>query len=137
MVVTAIVVVAMIDFKNWVNRSEAMLATEHLGKIILQYRKDQGSLPPESYINQIKENLPGSVRLGQIHYRAMWIDFESTTEEILAYTEKNYHSLFFGKGFIVLRLNGHIEWMEKAEFSTLLARQQSPEEKWATEKGQK
>lgn len=127
-VVTAIAVVAMINLKDWVNRSEAMRAMQHLGQIVLQHRKDQGSLPPESYIDGIKENLPGHARLGKLHYRALWIDFDSTNDEVLAYTEKNYRSLTLGRGFIVLRLDGRTEWMEKQQFETLLARQQSPEE---------
>ncbi|MHC4890210.1 MAG: hypothetical protein ACYTEO_12195, partial [Planctomycetota bacterium] len=81
-----------------------------------------------------RENLPGNVRLGNLQYRARWITFESTPDEILAYTEKNYNSLLVGKGYIVLRLGavlsdkGRVEWMGKQEFETLLAQQQSPEE---------
>ncbi len=133
-VATAIAVVAMINFKDWINRSEATRAMQQLGKIVLQYRKDHGSAPPESYVDRIRENLEGHVRLGSLQYRARWIDFESTPDEILAYTEKNYHSLLFGKGFIVLRLNGTIEWMEKQQFETLLAQQQSQIEKELTQK---
>ena len=61
-IVTVIAVVAMINFKDWVNRSEAMRAMEHLGKIVLQYRKNYGSVPPESYVDRIKEDLEGHVR---------------------------------------------------------------------------
>ena len=136
-IITAIAVVAMIDLKNWVNRSEAMRAMEHLGQEVLRYRKKHGSVPPESYIDTIKEDLEGHVRLGKLQYRARWIDFESTPNEILAYTEKKYHSLLFSKGFIVMRLNGRVEWMEKQKFETLLAQQQGPEEKWATENTEK
>lgn len=133
-VATAIAVVAMINFKDWINRSEATRAMQQLGQIVLQYRKDHGSVPPKSYVDRIKQNLEGHVRLGNLQYRARWIDFESPPDEILAYTEKNYHSLLFGKGFIVLRLNGTIEWMEKQQFETLLAQQQSQIEKELTQK---
>ncbi len=133
-VATAIAVLAMIIFKDWINRSEATRAIQQLGQTVLQYRKDHGSVPPESYVDRIKENLEGHVRLGSLQYRARWIDFESTPDEILAYTEKNYRSLFFGKGFIVLRLNGTVEWMEEEQFKTLLAQQQSPIEKELTQK---
>ena len=125
MVVTLIAVVAMINFKDWVNRSEALRAMEHLGREVLKYRQRYGSVPPESYVDSIKEKLEGHPRLGKLRYRARWIDFESTPDEILAYTEKKYHSLLFGNGFIVLRLNGRVEWMDKKEFETLLAQQQS------------
>lgn len=127
-VITAVVVVAMINFKDWVNRSEAMRAMEHLGQIVLQYRKNHGSVPPESYVDGIKEDLEGQVRLGNLWYRARWLDFESTPDEILAYAEKNYHSLLVGKGYVVLRLDGRVEWMGKREFETLLAQHQSPME---------
>jgi hypothetical protein len=132
--VTAIAVVAMINLKDWINRSEATRAMQQLGEIVLGYRKDHGSVPPESYVDRIKQNLEGHVRLGSLQYRARWIDFESTPDEILAYTEKNYHSLLFGKGFIVLRLNGTVEWMEKQQFEILLAQQQSQIEKELTQK---
>ncbi len=127
-VITAIAVVAMINFRDWVNCSEARRAMEDLGKIVLKYREDYGSVPPENYVTKVKENLKGDVRLGELRYRALWIDTDSTPDEILAYTEKNYPSLLVGNGFIVLRLDGRVEWMDKKEFKTLLAQQQSPEE---------
>lgn len=133
-VATAIAVVAMIIFKDWINRSEATKAMQQLGEVVLNYRKEHGSIPPESYVDQIKQNLEGHARLGSLRYRARWIDFESTPDEILAYSEQNYHSPFFGRGFIVLRLNGTIEWVEKRQFETLLAQQQSQIEKELTRK---
>ena len=127
-VITAIAVAAMIDLKNWVNRSEAMRAMEDLSRIVLQYREKYGSVPPESYINKIKEELEGHVRLGEVIYRAQWISFESTPKEILAYTERPHSSWLFGKKCIVLRLDGRAEWMDKQEFKTLLAQRQSSQE---------
>jgi type II secretory pathway pseudopilin PulG len=128
MVITVIAVVAMINFKNWVNKKEAVRAMEYLGQIVLQYRKEHGSVPPQSYVDRIKEDLPGGVRLGSLRYRGLWIDFESSGDEILAYTKKAYHSSFLNDGFIVLRLDGRVEWMGVEEFKKLLARQQSPME---------
>jgi hypothetical protein len=127
-VITAIAVAAMINLKNWVNRSEAMRAMENLGRIVSQYREKYGSIPPESYIDRIKEELEGHVRLGKVIYRAQWIDFESTPDEILAYTERPHSSWLFGKKHIVLRLDGRVEWMDKQEFETLLAQQQNSQE---------
>jgi len=128
LVITAIAVAAMINLKNWVNRSEAMRAMEHLGRIVLQYRQSYGSVPPQSYIDRIKEELEGHVRLGEVIYRAQWINFESTPDEILAYTEKHHSSWLFGKNYIVLRLDGRVEWMDKQELDTLLAQQQTSQE---------
>jgi hypothetical protein len=118
----------MINLKNWVNRSESMRAMEDLGRIVSQYREKYGSIPPESYIDRIKEELEGHVRLGEVIYRAQWISFESTPDEILAYTEKRHSSWLFGKKHIALRLNGRVEWMDKQKLETLLAYQQSSQE---------
>jgi hypothetical protein len=128
-VITAVAVVAMLNFRDWLNRAEAMRAMEHLGQIVLQYRKDYGSVPPESYVDRIKETLEGYARLGDPHYRAQWIDFESGPDEILAYTKIISRSLFFSSGFIVLRLDGRVEWMDKQTFETLLVQQQKPMER--------
>jgi hypothetical protein len=128
LVVTAVVVVAMANFKDYVNRSEATRAMQHLGEVVLQYRENHGQVPPESYIDDIKEQLHGYARLGTLHYRGRWIDIESKPDEILAYTVKNYHSLIVHSGVVVLRFDGKVEWMKKEEFDKLLARQQSPTE---------
>lgn len=125
-VITAAAVVAMINLRSWINRSEAMRAMEHLGRRVLQYRKNYGSIPPESYVDSIKEELEGHARLGEINYRAQWIDFESTPDEILAYTERPRRLWLFSKGYVVLRLDGRVEWMDKQELEALLSQQQSP-----------
>jgi hypothetical protein len=124
--ITAIAVLAMVNLKDWVNRSEAMRAMEQLGQEVLNYRNKYGSVPPQSYLDSIRENLQGNVRLGNLRYRARWIDFDCPPDEILAYTEKNYRSLFLSSGSIVLRLDGKVEWMDKQNFEALLARQRSP-----------
>jgi hypothetical protein len=131
MVITAIVVVAMIIFKDFVNRSEAMRAMGALRQEIKQYRDEHGSVPPKTWVDRQRENR--NIRLGNLQYRARWITFESTPDEFLAYTEANYNFLV-GKGYIVLRLDavlrddGHPEWIDRKEFKTLLAQQQRPEE---------
>ena len=127
-IITAIAVTAMIAFKNWVNRLEVMRAIQQLGGIVVEYRKEHGSIPPESYVNNIKEELEGHVRLGTLHYRARWIDFGCPPDEILAYVEREYHSLFLGHGFVVLRMDGSVAWMNKQKFESLLARQRKPAE---------
>lgn len=133
MVITAIVVVAMIIFKDFVNRSEAMRAMGDLGQEIKKYRDEHGSVPPKTWVDSLREKLSGNIKLGNLQYRARWITFESTPDEFLAYTEANYN-LLVGKGYIVLRLDavlrddGHPEWIDRKEFKTLLAQQQRPEE---------
>jgi type II secretory pathway pseudopilin PulG len=128
LIVTAIAVTAMINFKDWVNRSEAIRAMEHLSRIIIQYRQEHGSVPPESYIDGIRGDLQGGARLRELVYRGRWIGFESTPEDILAYSKKESRSLFIKDGYVVLRRNGTVEWMGKNDFETLLAQQQSQNE---------
>ena len=126
---TAIAVAAMLNIKDWVNRSEAMRAMKHLGQKILEYRKTYGSVPPESFVTNIKQSLEGYVRLGDLQYRGRWIDLESMPEEILAYSEKKYpSSLLLDNGFVVLRLSGHVEWLGTKQFRKVLAKQQSQKE---------
>jgi len=126
--ITVFAVFLMINFKDLVNRSEAIRAMKTLSKRISEYRKARNSLPHESWIEAQKETLPGAPRLGDIKYRALWINTDSPDDEILAYSNRNYHSLFVGKGYVVLRLNGHVEWMGKKEFEQLLKKQQSKAE---------
>ncbi len=126
--ITAVSVIAMINIRDFVNHSEAMRAMEHLSRIITQYRKENGSVPSESYINGIKEKLYGYPRLRQLYYRALWIDIESPPDEILAYARQNYHSWFLKSGFIVIRLDGRVEWMNNEEFEKIITKRQSPAE---------
>lgn len=133
-VLTAIAVVAMIHFKDIINRSETMRAVDRLRQRIKQYRDEHGSVPPESWIDMQRVNLPGSAQLGDLKYRGLWIDPDSTPDEILLFVERDYYSIFVGKGYIVLRLgavlvdDGRVEWMGRKEFKRLLSQQQSPEE---------
>ena len=124
-ILTTVIVVGMVNLKDWINRSEAMLAMEQLSQEVLEYRKKHGSVPPEFFIDQIKPNLPGRARLGALKYRARWIEFGCPPDEILAYSPKNYTSSIFGKGYVVLRFDGRVEWMEKEKFEELLAKKQS------------
>ncbi len=126
--ITFIAVLTMINFKDWVNQAEAMRAMKHLGEMVLEYREKHGLVPPESYVDGIKERLEGRARIGDLIYRARWIDLGCGEDEILAYTERNYQSLFVKDGFIVLRFDGRVEWMGKKEFRSILARQQNPAE---------
>jgi hypothetical protein len=131
--ITVFAVVAMINVKDWVNRSEAMRAMRQLGKEVLKWRQQYSEAhpeerrlaPPEPWVERQREYLPGNVRLGRLTYRARYIDSESTLDEILAYTSRNYRSPLVGKGYIVLFLDGRIEWVSKDEFKKLLAKQRS------------
>jgi len=124
--ITAAAVVGMIELKNWVNRSEATRGIEQLQKAVTAYRQKNGSVPPESYVDNIIKTFEGQPRLGNPIYRARWITFDSSPDTILAYVRENTHSLFFRPGAIVLRYNGRVEWMDKTSFDKLITSQQTP-----------
>jgi hypothetical protein len=130
-VVTAVTVMAvagMVEMKNGINRSEAIRTMEQLAKVVGDYRQKYGSVPPESYVDGLRETLEGQIRLGNLQYRARWIEVDSPAETILAYARKNYHSLFFKPGAIVLCFDGQVRWMDKPAFDRMLAGQQKPME---------
>lgn len=127
-VVITVVVLGLLNLKDYVNRTEAMRAMEQLGQLVLSYRKEHGSVPPQYYVDEAKGNLEGSPRLGGLIYRARWIEYGTSDDEIIAYTRKSY-SRILGAGYIVLRLDGSVEWMGEKEFKELLDSQQSQEEK--------
>jgi len=122
---TIIIILSMLCFKDVTNRSESIRAMNHLSKVVLDYRQQSGSVPAESYIDNVRKSLEGYVRLGKIYYRARWVTFESSNDEILAYVIKEYTPFFLDDGAIVLRLDGRVEWLAKAEFESILADQQS------------
>jgi hypothetical protein len=127
-VIIIVAVMALLNFKDYVNRTEAMRAMTQLGQLALDYRRERGSVPPEYYVKEIKEQLEGRARLGRLVYRARWIEYGAKGDEILAYTRGGY-GMILGSGYIVLRLDGRVEWMGEKEFKKLLDSQQSPDEK--------
>ena len=126
--VTTFAVLAMMNFKDYINKSEATKSFHHLSSVIKNYKEKYGSTPPESYLQQVRDNLQGSLRLGGLQYRSRWIDFDSPPDTILAYTERNFRSPFVNSGYVVLKLNGQVQWMEKKEFEQIFATQQKPQE---------
>jgi hypothetical protein len=125
---TVAAIVAMLHLKDYVNRSEAMRAMTQLGQRVLDYRSEHGSLPPQSFIDSIKDNLDGAVRIGNVRYRALWIGPDAPADTILAYSEKRHPSSFLQDGFVVLRLDGTVEWMPSAQFADLFATQRTDAE---------
>jgi len=119
-------VAGMIELKNWVNRSEATRAMESLKNAVAEYKNKNGFIPPGSYVDGIIKTFEGQSRLGTLVYRARWIAFDSPPNTILAYVKKNFHSIFYHPGVIVLRIDGRIEWMDKPAFDKALAAQQTP-----------
>lgn len=119
---------AMFTLRDWINRSEAMRAMELLGSEIKNYKATNFSLPNKTILNNLKDKLPGASRLGPVQYRAVWIDYNTDDDEILAYVYNNFKSFLVKPGYVVLRLSGKTEWMGKEKFEKLLQQQQSPKE---------
>ncbi len=117
---TALAVIGMMHLRDYVNRSEAMRAMDQLGGRVLEYRKQHGSLPPESFVNAIKGDLEGAVRLGNVKYRALYIGLDAPADTILAYCERRYSSPFVANGYVVLHLDGTVEWVPSPQFEALL-----------------
>ena len=117
------------ELKNGVNLAETIRAMEHLGKIVSDYKQKNGYVPPESFVDNLKESLVGQARLGDLHYRARWLDADSTPDTILAFARRGSGSLFFKPEVIVLFYDGKVQRMEEESFNKLFAAQQKPEEK--------
>lgn len=125
---TAVAVVGMMHLKDHVNRSEAIRAMEQLGGRILEYRRQYGSLPSQSFVDGIKGDMEGSVRMGSVKYRALYIGLDAPDDTILAYSHKRLSSSFLKDGYVVLRLDGAVEWMATDEFAALFAAQRTAAE---------
>ncbi len=134
---TVAMVVGFANIKDAINRSEAIRVMDILGREILQYRKQSGSLPVESYVRQFADKI-GTVRFAGFKYRAQWIEFGSDPNKtIVAYSANNYRG-FVKAGYVVLWLNGKVEWINKEQFEKILAAQQQQQElQWLQEQLQK
>jgi type II secretory pathway pseudopilin PulG len=128
LVATAGAVVGMMQLKDYVNRSEAMRAMSQLGTQILEYRRQYGSLPPQSFVDNVKGEVEGAVRMGNVMYRALWIGPDAPGDTVLAYSQKRLPSSFLKDGYVVLRLNGAVEWLPTQQFVALFAKQRAPTE---------
>ena len=135
-VVIAIFILAFANFKDYVNKTEAIRSFDQLGKAILDYRKQYGLLPSESVMEGLRDRMEGAVRIGNLHYRAQWISIDSPPETIVAYAEKKYN-WFIQSGFIVLRLDGQVQYLPAEQFQKLLAKQETMAEAEEMKKSQK
>ena len=114
--VTVVVLVGMLNLKDWINRREAMRAMHQLAETIQDYRATDQSVPTRDFVDAQIPTLSGHVRLGKLTYRAAEITLDSADDEILAYTEQRYRSLFVNSGYIVMQLDGTVLWQEQGEF---------------------
>lgn len=133
LVITMSFVVFMTNVRSSINTSEAVRAMELLGKEVLKYRQQYGSLPSELYLESIKKKFD-IVRLGSIHYRAQWIRYGADKQNtILAYTTEPSKK-FFKSYHIILWLDGRVEKYPEAEFEKIRNQQQNETEiEWLRE----
>ncbi len=113
--VTVAVLIGMLNLKDWINRREAMRAMHQLAESIQEYRNTYQSVPAQDFVDAQLPTLSGHVRLGKLTYRAAEITLGSADDEILAYTEQRYRSLFVNSGYIVMQLDGTVLWREQGE----------------------
>ena len=143
-ILTTAAVILMFNIKDVVIRSEAIRAMKGLSAAIRAYQEDYKRdyrnrtgkdypsetvpLPPTSFVDDVKKNLEGRARLGDLRYRALWIDLTAPKDTIVAYSPRLFRSWFVSSGYVLVRLDGTVEWMDKEPFEELLASQQGPEE---------
>lgn len=125
LIVTMILVIGMINFKDYINRSESISAMQRIGQIVSEYRRQYNRVPSESTVFREMDNIKGAVRLPGMVYRGLWIDLEAEPNDILAYAEKNYPASLLDDGYVVLRFDANTVWMSGDDFEALLAEQQS------------
>ncbi|MCD4830413.1 MAG: hypothetical protein K8R02_01235 [Anaerohalosphaeraceae bacterium] len=122
-VFTIIMVLGLTTLRNYINRSEAVRAMDLLGREALTYRKNYGSLPSESHIKKFLDRIQ-AVRVGNMSYRAIWIEYGSDPDRtVLAYAKKSYEWPL-QPGYVVLWLNGKTQWLAAEEFEPILRSQQ-------------
>jgi len=115
-IVTTLMVLAISNFKEVINRSEATMATEQLGGLVKKKKNHYGSFPPASYLENLTAQVQGSARLGTVVYRADCITCSSGAKAVLMFVKKEYSGLLQNDGFIVVRLDGSIEWLNPDKF---------------------
>lgn len=119
-VITCVLVVVMYGMKEVVNRNESMRAMTHLSRLLTQYRQKYGSLPDEDYIDQVRDQLEGWARFGEPVYRLKWIGQNAPDAEVLTYVKKQYSGLMVNDGYVIMRMNGNVEWLSKNNFEKMM-----------------
>jgi hypothetical protein len=107
-VVTLLFVFGLINLRDSLNRSEMNREMEVLATSIKDYRQRNGSLPSESWI---RTQVQSFVRLANLEYRAKSVLYDSPPETIVASCMQNSYSMLVKKAYIVLRLDGSVEWL--------------------------
>src|SRR4030042_5886805 len=108
--VTIFAAVVLMNLKAVCLRREAVRAMANLSLEIMKYKKAYIFLPPQEYLDTIIRDTKVQGLLGNVQYRSLTTT-DAKEDEILAYTETNYHTMFHKDNCLVIRLNGSVEWM--------------------------
>ncbi len=122
LIVTLLFIFGLINLRDTINRSECMREMGELSKAIQEYRRKNGSLPPESWLRPLVEGL---ARSGAPQYRARYVLYDSPPETILAYTKQSSSAMLVKGGYVVIQLDGQVTWMPPDDFKRLLEQQES------------
>jgi len=127
-VITILAIGAMANFKNHINRKEAYRAMSYLAERIMQYNRQNDCIPPQRYVEKYEDQAPGHERLKEFHYRARWIRLDAPDDTILAYSKEPYRSMILGDKYLVLRLDGTVEFLSRDKLDSILKKQQDSAE---------
>lgn len=119
--ITGLMVLAISNFKEIVNRSEATIAVEQLSGLVFKYKNHYGSFPPASYLESLTGQVQGSARLGTVVYRADCIRYSSGAKAILMFVKKEYEGFLQPSGYIAARLDGSVDWLSVEKFEQEMA----------------
>ncbi len=108
MALTIALIAALSQYRNVVNKSEAIKAMDVLSMEIAKYDLFHGELPPKDYILEVI-NRYKLFRIGSVKCRSQWIEPGSGPETILLFSKKNYNSLFVKSGYVYLTKEDMLE----------------------------
>jgi len=125
---TTAAILALMYIKDRINRFEAKRVMELVARPIVTYSDTHLTLPPQSFVEDLLENLQGYARGTSIKYRGHWVEFDGPPDQIVAYNFTPCPHSFLPDGYTVLRLDGTITFMDAETFKSVLARQQTQAE---------
>ena len=127
-VITAAMVIAMVNIKEVVNKKEAMLAAKNLNIEILKYKQANNKWPLQSYVDEKAEQVYGRARLGNFEYRGGLLGYVGSDDTVVFYIKRDYSGMFLDSGYIAAKVSGEVEWLSEQEFDSLMSFQWTVEE---------
>lgn len=119
-IVTLLFIFGLINLRDGLNRSEMQREMEVFATAVKDYRQQNKALPPESWVQPQVRNF---VRLGGVQYRAKSILYDSPPDTIIASCKQRTYSVFVKTAYIVLRLDGRVEWLSPPVYEKTIKEQ--------------